>query len=857
MKKIPIRNKMPPLSSYLKKNKIDSFTNKKINEGRSYKKSEFTKNTSIDNEELFNNNKFNKIRKLPKSSHVEQRLGNFSRFMSNIRSSENIYKDMNLKNIPSFHKNLSEIHQMIKRKRFKNMKLLDIMFFNSGLQNDYFDDFNKFQESDLLGKGEKIKFKSIQRNNSCEELFDVSRKLKNIIKNEETQQLSTNFSKILNMKKNSSRVTKKNISLKNIKNNFSSFTSSTNKTNKSIVSINKFPEYPSVSDHKEGFNKESEINNLSQNTISLPKINLSKSQRQIIPEIGNQDISTIFNSEKNETKSKKNENAFITDLNTNKVRFNINQLIVENFRGKEKIDKFEERILKLKIFQSYQREALENYLNDDRFNIQDKIDHVIKMYKTYENIYVDYTRDITRYINFLFKCANDFEFESRKINKRRKDLVYELEVVVDKLLTKQRELEYLINTRNFIFWAKTIGKKTIKMNDQYVYRISKRRKFIDNLFDLLGCSTDSLAFKYLKRLIPIEQLEAIIIRRNRKSRTTTRRGNTVRKSTTISNRTEKSNEELLSPPPPGEKIFETPDDFLKVLIQFQNNNIDLLKNFENSQIEKKDLIKELEIETEIYENYEKTYFYSYIKLDEQNLEDEKKKYQILKKRHYYMKNTLEDTSNLSDLKKDLRIISLSSVNDINFYKSVRYNKLRAKYKYEGLVLLEQLINIINLILSTNEKIKLLDIHEVYTYVSQDILKEILTTRREYFNDNNKNLIKEYTLKLLKIYELFIQIIVDKDNDSKNLNKDQYNKLKEQIQIERKIENTTIIKNLLDERNEAAAKKLKEKWNKKTVLERRKLGLFSKPILKKSMSTEIIKEKKQKDNEEEDDLNLLL
>ena len=857
MKKIPIRNKMPPLSSYLKKNKIDSFTNKKINEGRSYKKSEFTKNTSIDNEELFNNNKFNKIRKLPKSSHVEQRLGNFSRFMSNIRSSENIYKDMNLKNIPSFHKNLSEIHQMIKRKRFKNMKLLDVMFFNSGFQNDYFDDFNKFQESDLLGKGEKIKFKSIQRNNSCEELFDVSRKLKNIIKNEETQQLSTNFSKILNMKKNSSRVTKKNISLKNIKNNFSSFTSSTNKTNKSIVSINKFPEYPSVSDHKEGFNKESEINNLSQNTISLPKINISKSQRQIIPEIGNQDISTIFNSEKNETKSKKNENAFITDLNTNKVRFNINQLIVENFRGKEKIDKFEERILKLKIFQSYQREALENYLNDDRFNIQDKIDHVIKMYKTYENIYVDYTRDITRYINFLFKCANDFEFESRKINKRRKDLVYELEVVVDKLLTKQRELEYLINTRNFIFWAKTIGKKTIKMNDQYVYRISKRRKFIDNLFDLLGCSTDSLAFKYLKRLIPIEQLEAIIIRRNRKSRTTTRRGNTVRKSTTISNRTEKSNEELLSPPPPGEKIFESPDDFLKVLIQFQNNNIDLLKNFENSQIEKKDLIKELEIETEIYENYEKTYFYSYIKLDEQNLEDEKKKYQILKKRHYYMKNTLEDTSNLSDLKKDLRIISLSSVNDINFYKSVRYNKLRAKYKYEGLVLLEQLINIINLILSTNEKIKLLDIHEVYIYVSQDILKEILTTRRDYFNDNNKNLIKEYTLKLLKIYELFIQIIVDKDNDSKNLNKDQYNKLKEQIQIERKIENTTIIKNLLDERNEAAAKKLNEKWNKKTISERRKLGLFSKPILKKSVSTEIIKEKKQKDNEEADDLNLLL
>ena len=785
---------------------------------------------------------------------MEQRLGDLSKFKNNIRSTENIYKEMNFRNVPPFHKNLSEIRRMIKRKKYKNIKLLDVMFFNSGLSNDYFDDFSKFQKKHFQEKAEISKIRPIQRNNSCEELFDVSKKLKNIIKSEETQPLSTNFSKIVNVKKDKSTISKNKISLKN---KISSFTSSTNKTNsKSLATNNKFIEYPSISNKNETLNKDLEMNNQSLNAISLPKINISKSQ-QIIPESDNQDINIIFNSEKNEPQSKKNENTFITDLNTNKVRFIINQLIVENFRGKEKIDKFEERILKLKIFQSYQREALENYLNDDRFNIQDKIDHVIKMYKTYENIYVDYTRDITRYINFLFKCANDFEFESRKINKRRKDLVYELEVVVDKLLTKQRELEYLINTRNFIFWAKTIGKKTIKMNDQYVYRISKRRKFIDNLFDLLGCSTDSLAFKYLKRLIPIEQLEAIIIRRNRKSRTTTRRGNTVRKSTTISNRTEKSNEELLSPPPPGEKIFETPDDFLKVLIQFQNNNIDLLKNFENSQIEKKDLIKELEIETEIYENYEKTYLYSYIKLDELNLEDEKKKYQILKKRHYYMKNTLEDTSNLSDLKKDLRIISLSSVNDINFYKSVRYNKLRAKYKYEGLVLLEQLINIINLILSTNEKIKLLDIHEVYTYVSQDILKEILTTKKEYFNDNNKNLIKEYTLKLLKIYELFIQIIVDKDNDSKNLNKDQYNKLKEQIQIERKIENTTIIKNLLDERNEAAAKKLKEKWNKKTVLETRKLGLFSKPILKKSVSTEIIKEKKQKDNEEEDDLNLLL
>ena len=854
MKKISIRNKIPPLSSYLKKNKIDSFSTKKMSEARSYKNSEYTKNASIDYGDLHYNNKFNMIRKISKSSHMEQRLGDLSKFKNNIRSTENIYKDINFRNVPPFHKNLSEIRRMIKRKKYKNIKLLDVMFFNSGLSNDYFDDFSKFQKKHFQEKAEISKIRPIQRNNSCEELFDVSKKLKNIIKSEETQPLSTNFSKIVNVKKDKSTVSKNKISLKN---NISSFTSSTNKTNtKSLATNNKFIEYPSISNKNENLNKDSEMNNQSLNAISLPKINISKSQ-QIIPESDNQDINIIFNSEKNESQSKKNENTFITDLNTNKVRFIINQLIVENFRGKEKIDKFEEKILKLKIFQSYQKETLEKYLNDDKFNIQDKIDHIIKLFKIYENIYVDYSRDISRYINFLYKCESDFDFELRKINKKRKDLNYELEVIVDKLLTKQKQLEYLINTRNFIFWAKNIGKNIILMNDQYVYRISKRRRFIDQLFDLLGSSTDSLAYKYLKRLIPIEELETIIIRRNNRSRTLTktRRANTIRKTTTRSNRSEKANKELLYPPTPGEKIFETPEEFIKILNRFQNNNISLLKIFGNSQIEKKNLVKELEIETEIYENYEKTYFYHYITLDEKNLEEAKKRYEILSYTYNYIKNILEDRNNLTTLKKDLRIISLNAVNNINMYKSIKYNKLREKYKYQGLVLLEQLINIINLIFSMNEKMKIFDIQEAYIYASHDILKEILATKKEYFDDSNKNLIKEYAIKLLKIYEFFCQIIINKSKEIKKLNKEKYNKLNEQIQIERKIENTKIIKNLLDERNEAAAKKLKEKWNKKTILARRKMDLFSNAIFEKNKET--INEKNQKHNEKEDDLSLFL
>ena len=37
------------------------------------------------------------------------------------------------------------------------------------------------------------------------------------------------------------------------------------------------------------------------------------------------------------------------------------------------------------------------------------------------------------------------------------------------------------------------------MNNQYIYRYSRRKKFVDTLFDMFGRTPDSFAFKYLKK----------------------------------------------------------------------------------------------------------------------------------------------------------------------------------------------------------------------------------------------------------------------------------------------------------------------------------------------------------------------
>ena len=846
--------KIPPLSFILNKSENNSSILKKQNEVNNDKNSEYIKNISIDYEDLRHNYKFNMIRKLSKSSHMAQRIGNFSKFMSNIRSSENIYKNMDLKNVHSLNKNLSEIHQIIKGKRFKNIKLLDNMFFNSGFSNDNLEDFNMLKKNDMYIKNKNRKLRTIQRNNSCEELIDVSKKLQNIIKNEETQQLSTNFSKLLTIKKNNSKIVNNKISQKNLKNNTSSFSTT---TNKSIIT-SKLPEFQSNSNSKELINEESSKD--SKNDIILPQLHISKNKKPVIPQINNQD-SSIFESEKFEIESPYQEGSFITSLNTVKMRFNINKLLIENTRGKEKIDKLEEKILKLKIFQTYQKDTLEKFLNDERLSIQDRIDHIIKMFKIYNNIYNDYSRDLERYINFLFKYSNELEIDLRVCTTKRKDLLYEIEILVDKLVNKQKDFEYLINTRNFIFFVKNKGKNTIKMNNQYVYRISKRRKFVDSLFDLLGRSVDSFAFKYLKRIIPLEQLEVIITKKRRHSRTNTKRSNTNRQTTSKTNTTEKATEKSndeLSPPPPGEKIFETPDDFLKIMNSFRNVEVDLLKNYEIVQLEKGNLLKELDNATNLYEKYEKSFLYTYIKLNEKELEIEKRNYLKLSQKYDYIKGLLANKHDLSSLKTDFKVISFNAFNNIYYYNLIKYNKMRKRYKFEGLVFLEKLISIIDSILSMNETTKIIDLNEAYNYINHDLLKQLLKTKREYFHENNQFLIKEYTLKLLKLYEFICEFIINKNEESRQKYKEKYIKMRDQVLIERKLYNNKITKKMINDRKEDNAKKLMEKWNRKAVLETRKLGLDNiKNHIKKNRSLEYIREKEilEKVDEDSDENNL--
>lgn len=785
--------KIPPLSSRPNKNQSIPLLFLKMNIEQNQKNSSVKKFQSSEQESPFLSNKYNSSRKISKSSSSDQ-----LKLYNNRNFHNNIYKNIPLINLFSFNKNSASIRQMVQEKKYQNIKNIYSEFFNSPFNNEYMSDINRLKKRNILIPNIHYKLISMKRNNSCQDLLDVKIKLKTAMKNEDsTPRLSTNYSKALNINKNKKKINQYNYIINNFSSNLSTG------TNKSLISI----KFPTRQSNNSSLKISEESLTTNQNIISLPKLPLLKSSSL---------KSAESESEKIILENPKKEESFITGLGVDKMKFNINRLIAEKTKNKEKIDEYEEKILKLKICQSYQKERLKKLLNNKKYNIQERIDHIIQMYYKYEKIYEEYMESVSRYNNFLFKVSNELDIELRIISKQKHDMNYNLEILVNKIVDKQKEYENIISMRNFLFFAKNRDKKIIKMDNLYIYRISNRRKFVGKLFDILGRTQDSFAFKYLKKIIPLDHLEKIIHLATHKPTVKIRRGNTIKCTVRVSVEKPKDDINLLTPPSPGEKIFETPEDFIKVIENMTTNDLKLMKKYEKICLENSELKDELEEINALYEKFEKSDMNDYLMKDKKYLQDAKQKHIELSQRYKYLSDLATKRKELSSLQLDLKIFSYKSHNNIYFYNKIKYNKLRVKYKLEGLVLLEKLISSIKLILSLNKKLKIFSIKDIFHYIPRNILRQILELKVDYFNKDNQYLINEYTLKLLKLLEFFGEFITNKNERRKNMDKQVYNKIKENIQNERKIYNAYTIKQMVVEKREGTIKELMEKWNKKII-----------------------------------------
>ena len=792
-------NLVPPLSSKMFQKKSIPLLFQKINNQRNTKgKGTINNYSSIEYETVnyhnyHNNNKLNFRKKLLNLSEIY--AGKKLNLLDNTEFHKNIYQDSTIINAPSFSDNLSEIKKMIKIRKYQNFRNIFNRFVDSPFNSDYMKEFHMIKKRKLIFQ-RKNNFEQIKRNNSCEDLFDSKKIIKNKIKiDDSTQGLSTNCSKKLNSNFTLRYANNNNTQITRNKSQNNIFNLSTTR-NKSIIDI-KSPDRQSVSNIS--LNEDSK--NSFQNNIILPKISINNKHNSC------QTDSPLIHINLG--------GSFITEIKTDKIKFDINQLLKDRIIG-DKIDTYEEKILKLKIYQTYQREKFKKILKDKQYQVQERIDFIIKMYKMYEKIFYEYINKLKNYNKFLYETANEMEIEMRDHNKIKININDEIEHLMGKLVDKQKKLEYLIKTRNFLFKMKNRDKKIIKLSNQYVYKISKRKNLIEKFCDLFGRNKESLTYKYLKELMSLEELEKVLKVKPAKSRVIARLSNIVRRTLKI----DEKEKDLLSPPPLGEEIFQTPEEIIAVFEKIKNDDLNLMKNYEKIEKEKSELIAELNNDICLYEAWEKS--------DKINLknrikcaEDEKKKNLKLSEKYELMEDLINKNKRLSSLKSGFKIYSHKAFNDINYYNIIKYNVLRAKYKLDGLVLLEKLINNVNKIILINKEAKIFNLNDIYHYIPEFILSRILNMKANDFNKKNQFLIGEYSLKLIKLYEFFAESIMNKNKQNKNIDTEQYNKEREKIINERKIYNSKILKEMKKNKRNSSVKELLEKWNKKTVISTRK------------------------------------
>jgi hypothetical protein len=376
-----------------------------------------------------------------------------------------------------------------------------------------------------------------------------------------------------------------------------------------------------------------------------------------------------------------------------------------------------------------------------------------------------------------------------------------------------------------------------------VLEASKRSQFVNHLLNIIDREHNTIATRYLKKLISIEELESLLSNKNNKA------------SSNMKKITNELNEEFcnysdnigrLYPPPPGEKIFDSPEDFINIIEELEAQIISSLNRKEDIRLINIKLHNELDKYIVLKDDIES------IKLNEdiidkmRYLKKLKEKNDILKKRKEYLSDLYSIKNNTISFNQSTKHISYSFLINLNYFHRINYNNLIHKYKYPGLMLLEKLMNYFNYNLPKEEAKKIFDTAKGNNYLPFDILFKILRTNIDHFNDKNQYLIIDYILHLIKLYEYLCQYFMRKDKQYRSLFESQYKKYNESIQNEKKIYNARLIRKLIDERRENNSKKLIEKWTKKPNVMGRKLDLDVKPFyLERNMSQEYIRTKKKK------------
>ena len=715
-------------------------------------------------------------------------------------SKDNYLTKISKNSISNFYKHKMEISKIIRKKKIEKLLYYE-NFYNILKTQDIF--YNKNKE------------KLIDDKLNTTNVFNVHSRLDSFRNNS----VSNFFS---DMKINKRRNLSKTDIFNEIK--FEEKTNKKNKMHSTVIVTNKekkknstyFTDSEKMNEKKEYRMFTSNINNNTSNTNNTPVLMTS------LPLIAKRfkyktKYSNITQSSEDNIEKTKEE-IKLNNFSTQKLDNFILESFEDKYKSVKELTKFEIKMFHLKYFQHINKTKLEIILLSDKFNIDRIINRLLKLNKKYNDIWSNYRLKINLYLHFLFDKKNDMETDLGIILHKKKTNENIIEKIMIQSVKKQKDLEQLVQTRNFILQVK------LKMMSQPPYfkaLVHKDSRKIE-LGNLILNSTvgtknssvikflDSFSILNLVQLYEIHPSNSVL--KMFKKKMGGRKIKEFREKYILQEDLLKNDDNSKYIPKKGEIFFETPDKFLEIFHSLEGKNLYLLQR--NNGIKKisATLKQDYQNNLEMLEDDEKSQINEEIAYRERLLSKAKERNKYLQEKIKLVSNEELVDNNLYT-KKLIHAKANSSFLELNFFKMINYIKILEGYKFYGILLLEKLITIIKSFIDL--KYGDYTLNRCYMFISEMELNYILKLNRKSFNERNKFKVYDYILELLKLYFDIVEYVKRKQKiyEADESNKNFMKKRREEVQTMRKISNAKEIRELLEERRERTIDKIIEKWNK--------------------------------------------
>ena len=711
-------------------------------------------------------------------------------YSKNLRKTGLSFKPNNFSNQEC--ENFSDLRTSHKSKKeslkiFINLKKIQNIF-KCKTPNSYRNNFNYIP---IINKV------SIIQNNKAPSLNENQKDILNFIKKRKLKQnkeINNLFNSLLI---NESKLFRKNLYITQSENKLFKSNSNLNIKSNSNLNTNKTKKkfYQNKNEFKNKNKINAFINNSKNNEITgstwVEYNNMNESKNSFLF-INKENAKSFLNQDKINKNSfykpvyKSMKNNLITSKSNehfSRIRLEMNDVIFNGLKSKEDFCLLGKNMMKFNIINNIQNNKLKKFLDKDGIDYDNIIIKLIKLKDVIRDKYSSFAEKMNDYLDYLSKQIREYKTELNILDKQIKKLDDDLEVIILYIVDNQTRLEYLVERRNFLLMVKQRFGNPPSYYEELLIRDSKKL--------LVGDAINNL------KVIKLMKSRKVMLFNNSYLEIKEKINKNLLNINNIMNYTDDAKIE--------KQLFGSVNEFIKLYKNLENNNLKYLRDESNAEKQIYKLKQQYEEESSLINNFEKEEIIN----KKKELEKLMSKNEILERTYNYYREyilkSMDIKNNISNNSKEKKISSID-LNSLNKYKQ----KLE-KYKYDGFLLLNKLIEL----LKNLSRAKYDKSHFLSEIFNDKQIKSILNLNLNKYDKENLKIINSHTLSLISKFELICKYIMNRD-DIYSLDKKYKEFIKEkklELSLKKKKQNSEKLRQIINDKKIEDLNKLIDKSKK--------------------------------------------